>query len=144
MDFYSIASGSSGNCIYIGSDQTCVLIDAGISCKRITDALKLIDRRPEDISAILVTHEHSDHISGLGVLSRKAHIPVYATAATTSRRLPSGLVGAMRPCLRRDSDCPGMPSKFMNAPIVARSACRLSRSLKWGVLVRPTDCRAWD
>ena len=82
MDFYSIASGSSGNCIYIGSDQTCVLIDAGISCKRITDALKLIDRRPEEISAVLVTHEHSDHISGLGVLSRKAHIPVYATAAT--------------------------------------------------------------
>lgn len=82
MDFYSIASGSSGNCIYIGSDRSCVLIDAGISCKRITDALKQIGRKPEDISAVLVTHEHSDHISGLGVLSRRAHIPVYATAPT--------------------------------------------------------------
>lgn len=82
MDFYSIASGSSGNCIYIGSDQAAVLIDAGISCKRITDALRSIGRRPEDLSAILITHEHSDHISGLGVLSRKAHIPIYATAPT--------------------------------------------------------------
>ena len=82
MDFYSIASGSSGNCIYIGSDRACVLIDAGISCRRITDALNQIDRKPEDISAVLVTHEHSDHISGLGVLSRRVHIPVYATAPT--------------------------------------------------------------
>ena len=82
MRFESIASGSSGNCIYIGSDETCVLIDAGISCKRITDALRQIGRTPRDLTAILVTHEHSDHISGLGVLSRKAHIPIYATAAT--------------------------------------------------------------
>ncbi len=82
MDFYSIASGSSGNCIYIGTDQSGVLIDAGISCRRITDALKQIDRSPSDLTAILVTHEHSDHIAGLGVLSRKAHIPIYATAAT--------------------------------------------------------------
>ncbi len=82
LDFYSIASGSSGNCIYVGTDKVSVLIDAGISCKRITDALKQIDRSPKDLTAILVTHEHSDHISGLGVLSRKTHIPIYATAAT--------------------------------------------------------------
>ena len=82
MDFYSIASGSSGNCIYIGTDQCSVLIDAGISCKRITDALRDIGRSVQDLTAILVTHEHSDHIAGLGVLSRKAHIPVYATAGT--------------------------------------------------------------
>lgn len=82
MDFYSIASGSSGNCIYIGTDHSSVLIDAGISCKRITDALHDIGRGVQDLTAILVTHEHSDHIAGLGVLLRKAHVPVYATAAT--------------------------------------------------------------
>ena len=82
MDFYSIASGSSGNCIYIGTDHSSVLIDAGISCKRITDALRDIDRSVQDLTAILVTHEHSDHIAGLGVLLRKAHVPVYATQAT--------------------------------------------------------------
>ncbi len=82
MDFYSIASGSSGNCIYIGSDTSSVLIDAGISCRRIADGLKQIGKSLTDITAVLVTHEHSDHISGLGVLSRKAHIPVYATAPT--------------------------------------------------------------
>ena len=87
MDFYSIASGSSGNCIYIGTDSTSILIDAGISCKRITEALHEIDRSIQDLTAILVTHEHSDHISGLGVLSRRAHIPIYATSATIRQML---------------------------------------------------------
>ena len=82
LDFYSIASGSSGNCIYIGTDHTSVLVDAGISCRRITDALHEIGRSVKDLTAILVTHEHSDHIAGLGVLSRKAHVPVCATSAT--------------------------------------------------------------
>jgi phosphoribosyl 1,2-cyclic phosphodiesterase len=82
LDFYSIASGSSGNCIYVGTDRASVLIDAGISCKKITEALHGIDRSIRDLTGILVTHEHSDHIAGLGVLSRKAHIPVYATQAT--------------------------------------------------------------
>ena len=82
MDFYSIASGSSGNCIYIGSDHSCVLIDAGISYKRILEGLHRIGKSAQDITAILVTHEHSDHISGLGVLSRKIQVPIYATAPT--------------------------------------------------------------
>ena len=66
MDFCSIASGSSGNCIYVGSDQTSVLIDTGISRKRIVDGLHEIDRKPEELKGILITHEHSDHIKGLG------------------------------------------------------------------------------
>ena len=65
MDFCSIASGSSGNCIYVGSDQTSVLIDTGISRKRIVDGLHEIDRKPEELKGILITHEHSDHIKGL-------------------------------------------------------------------------------
>ena len=82
MDFCSIASGSSGNCIYVGSDHTAVLIDTGISGKKIAEGLKMIDRKPEELSAILITHEHSDHIKGLGVMARKYGIPIYATPGT--------------------------------------------------------------
>ena len=82
MEFGSIASGSSGNCIFASSDNSSVLIDTGISCKRIVEGLKLYNHKMEDLSGILITHEHSDHIAGLGVICRKYHIPVYATAAT--------------------------------------------------------------
>ena len=99
MDFYSIASGSSGNCIYIGTGNTSILIDAGISCKRIMEALHQIDRSLEDLTAILVTHEHSDHISGLGVLSRKTHIPIYATAATIRQILRYAPLGKVEESL---------------------------------------------
>lgn len=99
MDFCSIASGSSGNCIYVGSDQSAVLIDAGISCKRITEGLKGIGRALTDIRGILITHEHSDHISGLGVLSRKAHIPIYGTAATIRQIRRYSPLGTVEPDL---------------------------------------------
>ena len=82
MDFCSIASGSSGNCIFVGSDSSGILIDTGISKKRIVDGLHEIGRRPEELQGILITHEHSDHIQGLGVMSRKYHIPIYATKGT--------------------------------------------------------------
>ncbi len=82
MRLYSIASGSSGNCIYVGDKDTHILIDVGISKKRIEEGLKLKDINPFDIDAIFITHEHSDHISGLGVISRKYNIPIYATKET--------------------------------------------------------------
>ena len=82
MYFGTIASGSSGNCLYVGTDTTHVLVDAGVSCKRILAGLSSFGIDGKDIQAILVTHEHSDHISGIGVLSRKFHIPVYATCKT--------------------------------------------------------------
>ena len=78
----SIASGSSGNCIYVGDDNTHLLIDAGISRKRIEEGLNSIGLTLSDMSGILVTHEHSDHISGLGVILRKDDIPVYGTNET--------------------------------------------------------------
>lgn len=82
MRMMSIASGSSGNCIYIGSEDTHILIDAGISRKRIVDGLKKVDLELSDISAIFVTHEHIDHIKGIGVISRKEETPIYATEGT--------------------------------------------------------------
>ena len=93
MDFCSIASGSSGNCIFVGTEHTGVLIDAGISGKKVVAGLQSIDRKPEELGGILVTHEHSDHIKGLGVLSRKYGIPVYCTSGTKQAMLGQSMLG---------------------------------------------------
>ena len=82
MRLCSIASGSSGNCIYAGTDTTHVLVDAGISGKRVENGLNDIGLTGRDIDAILITHEHIDHIAGLGVLSRRYGIPIYTTEKT--------------------------------------------------------------
>lgn len=82
MKLCSIASGSSGNCIYVGSNQTNLLVDAGVSAKRIENGLSGIDIKPDMLQGILITHEHSDHVSGLGILARKYHLPIYATYET--------------------------------------------------------------
>jgi phosphoribosyl 1,2-cyclic phosphodiesterase len=88
----SIASGSSGNCIYIGSDKTHILIDAGISGKRIEAGLNSIGISGHDIDAIFVTHEHSDHINCLGVMARRYHTPIMATKGTM-KTIKSGRCG---------------------------------------------------
>jgi phosphoribosyl 1,2-cyclic phosphodiesterase len=82
MRLCSLYSGSSGNSIYVGSDNTHILVDVGMSAKKITEALHQIELKPEDIDAILITHEHTDHIAGLGVFLRKYGIPVYGTPKT--------------------------------------------------------------
>ena len=82
MRLCSIASGSSGNCIYAGSDATHLLIDAGISGKRIEEGVASLGIHLKEIDGIFVTHEHADHISGLGVLAIKYAIPIYGTAGT--------------------------------------------------------------
>jgi len=82
MRLCSIASGSSGNCIYVGTDATHLLVDVGISKKKVEMGLRALDLSLHDIDGILVTHEHADHVSGLGVLVRKRDIPVYATGGT--------------------------------------------------------------
>ncbi len=97
MEFCSIASGSSGNCTFIGSGTTSLLIDTGITAKRITGAMQDIDRRPEDLNAILITHEHSDHIQGLGVISRKYHVPIYGTRGTLRAVRGSRSLGSIDP-----------------------------------------------
>ena len=76
MNLASIASGSSGNCIYVGNEKSHFLIDAGISRKRIVEGLTQMEVAPETIQGIFVTHEHMDHISGLGAVSY-THLDVY-------------------------------------------------------------------
>lgn len=82
MRFLNIASGSTGNSTYVGSANTHVLIDCGLSKKKIEEGLASAQLSLNDIDGILITHEHIDHISGLGVLERKREIPIYATEGT--------------------------------------------------------------
>jgi phosphoribosyl 1,2-cyclic phosphodiesterase len=77
-----LGSGSSGNCAYVETDEARVLIDAGFSGRQIRQRLASIGRAPENLTAILITHEHSDHISGLGGLAEKLRVPVYCNRAT--------------------------------------------------------------
>ena len=65
-----------------GSDRTNLLVDVGISAKRIESGLSRIDINPDTIQGILITHEHTDHVAGLGVMARRYHIPIYATYET--------------------------------------------------------------
>ena len=82
MRFCSIASGSSGNCIYVGTENAHILVDVGISGKKIEAGLNEIGLSSKEIDGILITHEHSDHMKSIGVMARKYHIPVYTTGGT--------------------------------------------------------------
>jgi len=82
LKFCSLYSGSSGNCLLVKSDTTNILIDAGVSCKKITTALTDLSIDINEIAAILITHEHSDHVCGLPILSKKFNIPIYSTLKT--------------------------------------------------------------
>lgn len=93
MKLCSIASGSSGNCIYVGNENTNLLVDVGVSGKRVEAGLVSIDVDPKTLHGILVTHEHSDHISGLGVMARRYQVPIFATAETINAILHTKSVG---------------------------------------------------
>lgn len=82
LRFSPLFSGSSGNATYVGCDDAHLLVDAGLSGTRIIQELLTIGMDPAMLSAILVTHEHSDHIKGIGILSRKFDLPIYATEGT--------------------------------------------------------------
>ena len=88
FNFCSLYSGSSGNCLFVETDKTKILIDAGVSQRKILDALASFNVDITDIDAILVTHEHSDHTKNLGVISQKYDIPVYINKKTLNN-LPS-------------------------------------------------------
>ena len=105
MRLCSIASGSSGNCIYVGSEQTHLLVDTGISKKKIEEGLNELQVKGEELNGILITHEHSDHIQGLGVFSRRYGIPIYATRGTIQGICESKGLGEMPDGLFREIIC---------------------------------------
>ncbi|MFG6113645.1 MBL fold metallo-hydrolase [Halobacillus sp. MO56] len=82
LRFSVLASGSTGNAFYIETDQEKILVDAGLSGKRIDQAMHDIGISPKELTKILVTHEHSDHIKGLGIMARKYNLPIYANEKT--------------------------------------------------------------
>jgi len=82
VKFFTLASGSSGNAVYVGSKKSGLLIDAGLTGKEICEKLAQNKVDAENLEGILVTHEHRDHIKGVGVMSRKLDLPVFATEGT--------------------------------------------------------------
>ncbi|MGN6165460.1 MAG: MBL fold metallo-hydrolase [Flavisolibacter sp.] len=78
----SIASGSNGNCYYVGNEKEAVLVDAGVSCREIESRMRRLGLLPQKIKAVFISHEHSDHIRGVPVFVKKYQLPTYITAPT--------------------------------------------------------------
>ena len=97
--FCSLFSSSSGNATYIGTANDGILIDAGVSAKRLKTALLQRDVDPASIRAVFVTHEHSDHIAGLRVFASAHHIPVYATRGTIAGLEEAGVLSEKYPVI---------------------------------------------
>jgi phosphoribosyl 1,2-cyclic phosphodiesterase len=85
VELCMLGSGSSGNSLFIQGGNTRILIDAGLSCLQIKKRLKVIGERLRDIGAIVITHEHADHMRGIGVISRQFDVPVYVTPTTRTQ-----------------------------------------------------------
>lgn len=95
----SLNSGSNGNCYYVGNEHEAVLVDAGISCRETEKRMARLGLSMQKVKAIFISHEHSDHIRGLGVLARKFNLPVYATSRTAHFcvDIPNGLCRGLEP-----------------------------------------------
>lgn len=88
FNFCSLYSGSTGNCLFVETKETKILIDAGVSQKKIETALASFNVSLDDIDAILVTHEHSDHVKNIGSISKKYNTPIYCNLETLNN-MPS-------------------------------------------------------
>lgn len=96
VKFCPIASSSKGNCTFVSTNNTRVLVDMGLTGKALEQQLSLINEKTENIDAIFITHEHSDHIKGIGVVSRKYDIPIYATELTWQYILENNKIGEIK------------------------------------------------
>ncbi|MCL2406647.1 MAG: MBL fold metallo-hydrolase [Defluviitaleaceae bacterium] len=96
ITFCPLASGSSGNCAFFSSPETNILIDAGLSGIRIETALEAINVNPKSLNAVFITHEHSDHIGGAGVLARRYGVEIYATPGTWESMDRGGQLGKLK------------------------------------------------
>jgi phosphoribosyl 1,2-cyclic phosphodiesterase len=107
ITLHTLASGSEGNCLLLSAGSTHLLLDAGISCRRINVSLGQLGLSLSDVSAVLITHDHSDHISGLDTMARRWQIPVYASPSA-ARQLSYRIAG-MEPLLRHVRCGPPFP-----------------------------------
>lgn len=108
MRFSVLASGSTGNAVYVENEDQAFLVDVGLSGKKMEQLFAKIDRDMKKLTGILVTHEHSDHIKGLGVVARKYNVPIFANAKTWDAM--DGLVGNIPTDLRFHFDMETMKS----------------------------------
>ena len=102
LSFAAIASGSNGNCYFVGDGREAVLIDAGISCRETERRMARLGLSPANLNGVFISHEHTDHISGVTVLAKKYELPVYineATLANSRLKLPVHLVRLLQPQL---------------------------------------------
>ncbi len=104
MFFCPLVSGSSGNATVVSHGNTTILIDAGRSGRQIDETLRNAGVDPKRLTAIFVTHEHTDHIQGVGILSRRHHIPIYATEGTWAAMDIRGTLGKIAADHRRCAD----------------------------------------
>nr|WP_251128127.1 MBL fold metallo-hydrolase [Exiguobacterium sp. s48] len=98
LQYSVLASGSTGNALYIETERTKLLVDAGLTGKAMQQRIEAIGRSFDGIDALLVTHEHSDHIKGVGILARKYNLPIYANAKTWAAM--ESLIGKIDPALK--------------------------------------------
>ena len=111
----ALASGSNGNCYYVGNETEAVLIDAGITCKEIEKRMNRLGLSIKKVKAVFVSHEHADHIKGIPVLTKKYTLPTYITTTT----LRFGRLRLEKNCIR--SFIPNEPVKIGNLSVTAFS-----------------------
>lgn len=99
IQFQSFLSGSSGNCTFVTNGNTHLLVDCGAGGKYITECMRRVGVAPEELSGILITHEHRDHIMGAGIVSRRFNLPIYATKKTWDAM--EDVIGEIAPGNRR-------------------------------------------
>ncbi|MFQ9770356.1 MAG: MBL fold metallo-hydrolase [Oscillospiraceae bacterium] len=131
MEFYTLASGSSGNCSLVCAGDTLLLIDAGISCRRIEQSLRALGRTLGDLTAVFITHEHADHVGGLATLSKKAlprsmsraAYPISSPVPSSPSPRATRLNSRAAPCARSPPrTTPWIPSATASTLPTARSA----------------------
>ena len=96
VEICAVASGSNGNCYYIGNHENAILVDAGVNCKQILSKMKLSGLSPSKLRGIFITHEHNDHVCGVRVLAKKLDIPVFMTKGTYQGLYLTNRPGAVR------------------------------------------------